>query len=256
MDKETASICAELSNAVYNWDVWDYHLDDHFGICQQKKITTDNHEVGLLCHKKTLYVVVRGTEADDLDDILTDLDIVPNRCGELGGEWVHGGFRDAAKSIWQELERFIITDSTLPNPFGQIDKIVCTGHSLGGAVATILAIYIQYWEECGVELYTFGSPKVLSDGACRNFNDADCIYDINHYRFVNNNDIVPKLPLNGFVWEHCGDLYYINRDGKIIEPGKYGFWNKFIDGIFGHLADWNIDSFRDHSIQEYIKKIK
>ena len=58
-------------------------------------------------------------------------------------------------------------------------------HSLGAALATICASRLD-----AHELYTFGSPRVGNRAFVKEMkNDG-----IQHYRFVNNNDIVTGVP--------------------------------------------------------------
>ena len=80
-------------------------------------------------------------------------------------------------------------------------KIWITGHSLGAALATLCAG--RYGRAQGV--YTFGSPRVGNE----NFKQH---LDVEIYRIVNNDDIVPRLPSLG-VYTHVGELKFIDCDG-------------------------------------------
>jgi alpha/beta superfamily hydrolase len=83
-----------------------------------------------------------------------------------------------------------------------------TGHSLGAALATLAAN--RYGKTQG--LYTFGSPRV---------GDVDFADDfhISAYRFVNNNDIVAKVP-PPIRYKHVGDLKYIDSSGLVHEDAS------------------------------------
>lgn len=264
MNIETASLCADLSRAVYDWSIWEYYLQDKHDQFLSKRIEVSNHEVGLFFKDGTLYIVVRGTEIDSIDDIKINFNIMPRTFAELEGSYVHSGFLKSAKAIWQELKELLDTDVRYNGCFRNIEKIICTGHSLGGAVSTLLSVYINYWKDTPVDLYTFGSPKGLSNNAKtiwdRRYTGNSAVYNqINHYRFVNNNDIVPNLPLNGFVWEHCGNLYYITARGKVKESEKYGFWSKLFDKVKGYILEignLKIDGLADHSIDIYSTILK
>lgn len=76
----------------------------------------------------------------------------------------------------------------LANQLGT-DKVVVTGHSLGGAIATLCAQYLSDYIP-NVVTYTFGSPRV-GDYL---FADLFNITISNSYRVVNKDDIVPHLP--------------------------------------------------------------
>ena len=115
---------------------------------------------------------------------------------EKGGK-VHRGFKAALAEIWTDLEAYL-SELRMNNL-----KIWLTGHSLGAALATLAA------DRCdGVQgLYTFGSPRVGD----KVFNEA---FNVNTYRFVNNSDIVTKVPPSG-MFKHVGELKFIDSNGII-----------------------------------------
>lgn len=79
----------------------------------------------------------------------------------------------------------------------QNKKLYVTGHSLGGAMATICASRLSA-QGMNVEgLYTYGSPRVGDGEFVANLK-------VNHFRFVNNNDAVPKVPPQVFGYRHHG----------------------------------------------------
>ena len=127
-------------------------------------------------------------------------------------------------------------------------KVVCTGHSLGAALATLCAARID-----AHELYTFGSPRVGN----RDFVKELIKDGIKHYRFVNNNDIVTKVPFALMMYKHCGELCYINYHGNIR---KMTTWQRIKDQFRGIMRAWQkgepFDGARDHSISAYEKKLE
>jgi hypothetical protein len=97
-------------------------------------------------------IALRGTRPELArgPDILTDL-----RAGMDGfgpGGFVHIGFKRTFESLLPSLER----DSALVR---KADVVHCVGHSLGGAIATLVA---AHYASAGkpTRLYTFGSPRV------------------------------------------------------------------------------------------------
>lgn len=189
----------------------------------------------------TLVVSCRGTETHDWNDIIANMQAYPVKTNN-GGR-VHAGFLREADKIW----------SVVKNELFSYDykEVWFCGHSLGGAISTILAEKAAY--ELGHTsikgLYTYGSPRVGWPKYVKS-------YPVKHCRCVNNNDIVVGVPLAIMGYRHHGRDYYINAYGNIrsmtffqrVKDKFRGFYTKLKDGKFG--------SFYDHSIYEYVKYLK
>ncbi|NEQ55211.1 MAG: lipase family protein [Leptolyngbya sp. SIO3F4] len=90
-----------------------------------------------------------------------------------------------------------LTKSQLKNP-----SIYLSGHSLGGALATISALHVarllnislsETQIDSSIELYTFASPRVGSPDFVK-----ACDERFITYRIANEADVVPKVPLDRF----------------------------------------------------------
>lgn len=189
-----------------------------------------------IVHNKDMYVLCfRGTEPAEFSDIKADLNAFPDRA-KVGG-WVHNGFQNEVEKIWDAI--MIYTDRYLGNK-----QLFICGHSLGGAMATIAASRLQDRVTC---LYTYGSPRVGTRSFLKNCK-------VLHYRHVNNNDIVPKVPFAFLGYKHHGELRYINFYGNIR---KMTYWQRVKDGWRGRAAAWKnkqpFDGARDHGMDNYIK---
>lgn len=129
-------------------------------------------------------VATRGTasKADIFSDLFAAMEPGPLGCP------VHAGFNRVAKSVIQEIN----TQLANKNP----TKVHVVGHSLGGAVANILAATFAL-RGIGVELYTFGAPRPGVDS----FRDllADEVKEGNIYRAFNMSDPVPLVPIYPFL---------------------------------------------------------
>lgn len=181
-------------------------------------------------------VVFRGTEPDDINDIKADVDAVMVVAETLGR--VHRGFKRESDRLWEPLER-LLTNNQKPLWF--------TGHSLGGAIATLNAgrCVLSPIPASPSGLYTFGSPRV---GNRRFINYVK----LNHYRWVNNNDIVPRLPPRWLGYRHAGKELYLNAYGKVR---TYTTWRRIRDQWLGFLITlraWKVDHVTDHLITSYI----
>ncbi len=86
--------------------------------------------------------------------------------------------------------------------------MVATGHSLGGAVATLAAAYLRAAGNA-VDLYTYGSPRVGND-AFANFVSAQAGLEI---RVTHLDDPVPRLPPLLFSYRHTSPEYWLYDGG-------------------------------------------
>ena len=161
-------------------------------------------------------------------DVVADLKCILVESGQ-GGK-VHKGFKDALDEVWETrasaagqtglracLER-LRTQGGSQRPFS------FTGHSLGAALATLAAD--RYGNVQG--LYTFGSPRVGDDAFRTDFH-------VNTHRFVNNNDIVGRIP-SPSLYHHIGMVKYIDSTGALHDNPS--FWERLKDsfrGAFGHI---------------------
>lgn len=138
-------------------------------------------------------VAFRGTDKDDPSDVAADADAL--RIPWERGGTVHQGFASALKDVRAALEQ------ELQNVNG---RIVFTGHSLGAALATLLASVRN-----PSAVYTIGSPRV---------GDKDFVATLNgvqNYRYVDCCDIVAEVPPTILGYQHVGDAYYIDRHRSI-----------------------------------------
>jgi hypothetical protein len=126
------------------------------------------------------YVVLGFRGTDSIATWMADGRIVQAARPPYPG-MVHRGFADALDAIWNQLK------TRLPQALGKRPLYV-TGHSLGGALAS-LAAYRLAAEGIPIRAaYTFGSPRVGNL-------DFYSGYNVVNYRFVHNNDLVPHVPL-------------------------------------------------------------
>lgn len=127
-------------------------------------------------------VACRGTT--DMSDALVDFNIV-HRTMSLGEGSAHAGFLDRAKSIPLDyLRRLLIRN----------ENIVLTGHSLGGAVASLLTLRLLEttgtWCHEQLQCYTFGCPFFADYRLAQHINAH---YKHHFVHLVSRADFVPKL---------------------------------------------------------------
>ncbi|MSQ09607.1 MAG: lipase family protein [Dehalococcoidia bacterium] len=148
-----------------------------------------------------LILAFRGTES--LADWMTDFNIrlLPGPAGK-----VHVGFKVALLQVWAQ-----IWDYLQANRRGR--SLWVTGHSLGGALATMAVAKLRLEHDEPVNgLYTYGGPRIGDRDFQRAF-DAD--FERQTYRYVNNSDIVSRIPLRTMAYSHVGLSKYFDRTGQL-----------------------------------------
>lgn len=182
-------------------------------------------------------IVFRGTEKNG-KDILTDLKFGKEVLDPVLGVQVHRGFHKALGHVWAEIA--IVT--------AHYGYITLTGHSLGGALATIGAYFLKQLDARPViTLVTYGSPRA---------GDSDFVAalgDIESTRYVNCCDIVTQMP--NINYDHVHGLNYIDRTGKPIgEVGAFKMaWDKIVSS---KAVFWIVRKFTDHMIRRYYEAVK
>ena len=188
-------------------------------------------------------IVFRGTEPNEWNDIKADANAV-SAVAETFGR-VHRGFKQEVDDLWPRLEKTLVTTKELTQ-----EKLWFAGRSLGGAMATICAgrCKLSHISANPDGIFTFGSPRV---GNKRYINYCN----LTHYRWVNNNDIVTRVPPPWMGYRHGGIEMYLNRDGDL---GQMNGWRRTKDrvlGFWGGLWEGRVDHFSDHSMTCYMDSI-
>jgi hypothetical protein len=113
----------------------------------------------------------------------------------------------------------------------KVFKIFCTGHSLGGALASLAAydLKINFKDPSDsadashggvseeplvdVQCYTFGSPRVGNLAYCRTYNETVP----NSYRIVSDGDIVTSIPPKMVImYKHAGQEVLVDQSGNYL----------------------------------------
>lgn len=189
---------------------------------------------GAQCHavwnKEEYVLAFRGTEPSELSDVLADLNAIPR--GAMTHGLVHSGFRGECDKLWDKIK----VHQAMHNG----KKFYITGHSLGAAMATIATSRFEEYTKVE-QLTTFGSPRVGTRKFVNNIETP-------HMRFVNNNDIVTKVPLMLMGYKHHGTLQYINFYGNIR---KLTAWQMIKDKWRGWKSGI-LDGAKDHGMDNYV----
>ena len=185
---------------------------------------------------RVVLVCYRGTEPVNVVNWLTDIDIYPERMpvpvpGSDGEFDVHGGFyrnvRATRFEVVAAVQRALDGESVVPgggpvaNP---CEAVFLTGHSLGGALAALLAVmvvndpaYAALAERLRVAV-TFGQPMVGSRELARAC-DAHPFLGPNLLRYVYGNDVVTRLPPR-----QSGPFAHFGREYRTPAGDAAGRW--------------------------------
>ncbi|MEM9087602.1 MAG: lipase family protein [Cyanobacteria bacterium P01_F01_bin.53] len=173
---------------------------------------------------------------------------------------VHTGFFLAwaiiEKSVLSQIQRW---QRELIEEGKRLPPLYITGHSLGGALATMATAALVDHGINVAGVYTFGQPRVgdRTFVSQLNLNTGGRVF-----RFVNNNDIVPHVPPPFSVWNptrlysHVGTAKYFDAKGLITANNKFlarlrDYSLGFVKGIFGA----GFDIITDHNMAYYISHL-
>lgn len=115
---------------------------------------------------------------------------------------------------WLEAQSNVLSAITKAQAQYPSYKVVATGHSLGGALASIAAGVLRS-RGVTVDLYTYGAPKVGLEGISQYLSATT---RGQNYRVTHKADPVPKLPPALLGYRHISPEYYVTS-GNAAMPG-------------------------------------
>ncbi|TWT83909.1 Lipase (class 3) [Planctomycetes bacterium CA13] len=236
---ERALLFAELSMISYNDEEEAKRAAALAGFDDVTFYDRDGSQAFRFRNQYDCVIACRGTEPNEWNDIQADANAASVVAETVGK--VHRGFKREVDDLWPMLETALMSNE---------QPLWFCGHSLGGAMATICSgrCFLSHIDSNPEQLYTYGSPRV---GNNRYVNYVK----LQHYRFVNNNDVVTRVPPFLLGYRHCGSEIYMDRNGKIRKLGVLMKRRDRWHGFFKGLLKWKIDHFSDHSIHGYIDSI-
>lgn len=216
-------------------------------------------------HENYVVAAFRGT--DELEDWLDNIKVFSTQ-GPLGN--VHSGFYNALLDIWERREMWEYIQKLRDRGTDEVEQPVwlkglkkpkrslwLTGHSLGGAMATLAAAWLAERKIPFNGAYTFGQPRCGDE----NFQIAfDSKLNKRFFRFQNNNDIVTRIPARLMGYEHVGRYIHITENREL--KADISWWHRFVDrleGVVKNIIDNEIklEWVDDHHLEkQYIEGIR
>ena len=185
-------------------------------------------------------LAVRGTS--NLENAMVDVafQLLPN---EHTGIRLHQGFALSADYIYDKVRPALNSDY----------RIHTTGHSLGGAAALILAMYLDAAGYDVGSVITFGQPKVTNVAGSRKYSHLDVT------RVVTPGDVVPLMPPLDPMDLMNMDIYWHLGTEVVLQPGNAYSELEGVDSMMratGFLNQLPTEkNLQHHFMTEYINLI-
>ncbi|KAI0032567.1 alpha/beta-hydrolase [Vararia minispora EC-137] len=179
-----------------------------------------NYFVGYWPSKNTVVVAHEGTDPTAFESVLTDVKLLQRSLdstlfpGAPSSVTVHDGFANehalTATAILAAVKNLLSSHSSA--------GVVVIGHSLGGALAELDALYLTLNLPSGTKIsgVTYGTPRV-GNAAWSTYFDSQVT---NFTRVNNRDDFIPILPGRSLGYEHVAqEVHILGTDSAIVCPG-------------------------------------
>lgn len=230
-----AATYVPYEDAKKNIESLGWQLDRHY------ELPENSVQYFLISNEQEQVIAVRGTA--NANNVMVDLDL-QLEVDTITGIEIHQGFARASQSVWQDVQSRLSKDK----------PIRTTGHSLGGAVALVLAMYLDKQGYQLTDVTTYGQPKVTNVSGAKAFSHLPLT------RVVTPLDIVPIVPPLSPLDVKRLDIYWHNGEEIILlAPAQYSRTQgvksmlratQFIDKV----PDEN--NLKAHEMQTYLSLLK
>ena len=148
-------------------------------------------------------IAVRGTANVENAIVDVSLKLLPDEHAKIA---LHQGFAQAAEGVYKAVKSALNKDY----------EISMTGHSLGGAVAMILSMYLDIDQYNLGPIITFGQPKITNVSGAKTFRHLDVT------RVVTAQDLVPLVPPLDVMDIRKLDIYWhLGKEIILLEENNY-----------------------------------
>ncbi len=224
--------------------------DDFFDIDTPYLLGASGSTQGFIAYNDTaIFVAFQGSTTNDFaqDWLDNDLDVAPQPMPVWGLTVVlHHGFSEAAEVSYNRVRSRV--EQLLKDRPNR--KVWITGHSLGGAVATLTAFRLTHDNGIKVQgVHTFGAPPVGNNSWKGLFDST--IANMNRWN-LQNDPIVSLLPPPAFAHVGSNNNLYIAGNHAIGDPNYFVYLPSaaFIYNLtVTHMGYWcrMYEEYQEHS---------
>lgn len=188
---------------------------------------------------KTQTISIRGTS--NKKNMLVDAESI-KILDPILGIHLHKGFQKASNELWNTIVPFLRRDY----------EMQLTGHSLGGAMATILMMQMMETGYTVRRVITFGQPKVTNREGGEKFDNPA------YLRIINNGDLVAQVPPSDLVFdlsgpfEHFGPEIILRGTLPPLYLTHHRPMNLFSEARW---QDLTLQNAIDHRMENYLNQI-
>jgi hypothetical protein len=166
-------------------------------------------------------IAFAGTDPGEWKTVITDVTLRP-------GTDTHAGFQAAADAVQEQVRTAI----GLTN--GGAKPLFFTGHSLGGAVAALAAMFAVSQQANPAAVYVYGMPRAGKDQFRQQYNSS---LGDRTYRLVHGIDLVARVPNSGLGYRHVGHLVQCGSHQKFAATALVANVNSDDPGFAQELLD-------------------
>jgi predicted lipase len=164
-------------------------------ICKRLYKSPTKHKTIIIKDRNDIYIAIKGTST--IIDWRNNLHLKKNAID------VHQGFSDYAQDCFKEIQA-----NNLIEDCYDVDNVIISSHSSGACAAVVILYHLMTNNKLilkgkNIDLIMFGSPKPGGKIFRSQFQELCKDFNINMYRYVNNDDIVPNLPPFGYFHHIC-----------------------------------------------------
>ena len=226
-DTELIELCAEYAYNAYTKDIDGVFIENKETDCQS------------FVSAKGDDIIISGQGTTTFTDWYHDFQIWRTKVDYLDNILVHSGFIKQYDSVRTRIHLEIVKLMQEK----EYKRIICTGHSLFGAIATIAALDCAIEYDIPVSCVTFGSPRVGS----RKFSKLFSKLVTTSFRCVRHKDPITFSPLPGRFKHVRGGIHF----------GKELTFNVPLYNLWGcKVSHHNMDDYLEFIKDINEKKVK